>query len=143
MNRLKKSVCASKKTNRIIADGEKQVKLTIKNPQSKDIYAVLVDGCLIKEGAKADRFFFDDDSGWIVEFKGSDFSHALKQVETTLDYLKQHYSWPERFSMNGYIILRKTAPEIKNGSKYRNLRKKFMENNGDLDSKNIEAEISF
>lgn len=56
------------------------------NPKRAEYRCVLIDGCVIKEGLRAD-WLVESESGKqvVVELKGSDVPHALKQISNTVD----------------------------------------------------------
>ncbi len=69
---------------------------TLINNSKYYIYKIHVDGKLIKFGNKCD-YAIDaskNDSSekiFLIELKGSDLSHACKQIHETYDYFKQNY----------------------------------------------------
>ena len=80
--------CSQIRTSNILSVSERRRKFILKNPYSKDVRQVSVDGCLPIESAKCDYLFEISASAQVyyVELKGKDIKHALEQLLATMSY---------------------------------------------------------
>ena len=67
-----------------------RAKLILNNPNELLVKVVEIDGCVITEGIRCDNLVILPDNHLIyIEFKGSDISHAVKQIEATIAYIQK------------------------------------------------------
>lgn len=102
-----------------------------KNDSSKNFCKIRIDDCLIKDGTKCDFLLISKDikKAFFIELKGSDLLHALKQIESTINYFKNKLN---NYSLNARIVLNKQrTPDLKSTQliKFEKMLKKY---NGDL-----------
>jgi hypothetical protein len=87
-------MCERIETDKVIALNENGRRLTIHNPQNKEIGVVQVDGCLINDNSRRvdvmirlpirKKMRHGVQNQKLVEFKGSNIPHAFSQMEATL-----------------------------------------------------------
>jgi hypothetical protein len=85
--------CENYKTDKKISLEENKCKITFLNPNQDNILIVDVDGCAIddNETLRCDYALVPFDEIEIyVELKGSDISHAVKQLESTISLLSNN-----------------------------------------------------
>lgn len=93
MTLRKFSHCVSETTDSFIKVEEKGKKLVIINKDRRRFQKVRVDDCLLKQETGADWLIVLPGQGEVVvELKGKDVPHAIKQVRATLELWK---SFPE------------------------------------------------
>lgn len=87
-----KSKCIVNNNNPIIPLEEKQSKISFLNPSRQNVQIITIDGCQITDGTRCDYLVIPE-SGveHFVELKGSDFHHAIEQLETTIKIIHQSY----------------------------------------------------
>ena len=77
--------CVERVTHSKITVSEKGKSLTIINDSRDEYDLVNVDGCLVKDGPRADWIISKpDDVSAVVELKGRDVGHAVDQIFATL-----------------------------------------------------------
>lgn len=79
--------CVDRQSGSIVVVKDKNSgRAAFANPRRGEYQCVLVDGCVITEGLRAD-WLVESDCGKqvVVELKGSDVGHALKQVSRTVE----------------------------------------------------------
>jgi len=82
-NRCKTATSSSK-----IVCEEKASKITFVNASHQEVIKILVDGCAITEGARCDYLVLNGQGKeHFVELKGSDVSHAVEQLEASINIL--------------------------------------------------------
>jgi len=84
--------CEKIKKDPLIALGERHSKITFKNGSGKSIRVIRIDDCVIKEGLRCDYLVIPEDEDRIehyIELKGSDISHAVKQLESTIPQVSE------------------------------------------------------
>jgi hypothetical protein len=59
------------------------------NKSSLNVDIIDVDDCVIKSGVRCDYLLILNDTEYYVELKGSDVSHAVKQIERTVKLLSK------------------------------------------------------
>jgi hypothetical protein len=85
--------CEETKTDSIIVISDpdsknNRSKFRLKNPEQISVRVVRVDGCAIKEGIRCDFLLVLPDQQEIyIELKGSNVSHAVKQIARAIDLL--------------------------------------------------------
>ena len=129
------SSCNTTTTNKIISVSENKRTFRVKNDSLFTINEVEVDGCYKTTGAKCDYLFEiiskDTENNletitivFYVELKGSDVSHAIEQLEATIQYCI-----PEHKNINRkecYIVASKFPSS---GPKSQVLKKKIFKKN--------------
>ena len=107
------------------------------NKSKKRVIKYRVDGGIItsKFESKCDyAVWVEGDRLYFIELKGSDYSHALEQIDSTLEKLIKD-ARVDVSSVNGRIVLtRSKVPNIRY-SKEMSLNKKLIKLNGTLASK--------
>lgn len=105
----------------------------VKNPDRKYIVKLLVDNCLIKgEENKCDYLYIDcnDKTIYLVELKGGDLSHAITQIESTINLLN---GFLINFKIVARIVLtRSSSPRVTDQKKEKLIRglKRWHQNQG-------------
>ena len=92
---------------------ENKRKILFLNPNRKLVRKIKVDGCQITDGLKCDFLVKFNDTENFVELKGSDISHAFKQLSRTISLLGDN-SCQKRYS---FVISSRcplTSTEIQN-----------------------------
>lgn len=70
--------------------GEKGKQAVFLNPDKQEFSVARIDGCTIVNKTACDYLVSRENlAGVLVELKGTDLPHALKQIELTLDYLRK------------------------------------------------------
>lgn len=78
-----------KKEKRIVLK-EKQSKITFCNISGHDVRKIIIDGCLLNEGFRCDfLLILPDDLEYYIELKGSDITHAVHQIENTIEFISK------------------------------------------------------
>lgn len=73
--------CTEEKYNSIIVVSENKRKAKFRNPERKKYSVSTIDGCLIKDGVRADYLVTEEaEASVLVELKGADVSHACDQL---------------------------------------------------------------
>ena len=123
------SSCNTTTTNKIISVSENRRIFRVKNNSNFTINEVKVDGCYKINGAKCDYLFeiikkTDVSIVFYVELKGSDISHAIEQLEATIQYcISEHKNVNKK---ECYIVASKFPSS---GASSQVLRKKFLKKN--------------
>lgn len=82
-------LCATSTNVSKIKVEENNRKVIINNSENKTFTVTEVDGCLIKNAISCDWLVSQNETGdLLIELKGSDVQHAIKQITQTADYLK-------------------------------------------------------
>jgi len=121
------STCNKITTKKIVVVSENKRKFRIKNNSLYTINEVEVDGCYIKVGLKCD-FLFELSKKTIekvfyVELKGSDVTHGIEQLESTMNTCKAIHSG---FDKECYIVASKVPSS---GTSSQILKKQFIKKN--------------
>lgn len=83
--------CISISNEKIIPLKENKSCFRFLNPEQKDIRCILVDGCAITDGLRCDHLIIDANGmEHFIELKGHDISHAVKQLENSIQQLSPH-----------------------------------------------------
>lgn len=107
------------------------------NTAKKRVVKYRVDGGIISSQAepKCDyAIYVEGDRVYLVELKGSNYAHALEQIDATLDKLIRNPQI-ETSSVNGRIVLTKGKLPNLRYSKETSLNKKLKKLNGTLASR--------
>jgi hypothetical protein len=106
------------------------------NAKQKPFELYRVDGCLIKEGQRCDFLLLncsDELVAYLIELKGSDLIHAVRQINTTLSHFLNELR--DFKKINGRIVLTKVnSPDLKS-SDFIKLTKKIRQLGGTLEYK--------
>lgn len=110
----------------------------LNNPEGRRICRYRVDGCLISEGNKCDFMVvvhtLKESDGleaiFLVELKGSDLVHAIRQIDHVVEYLASKHLIVN--SVQARIILSKTPGPAINSSHEIKLKKKLKNLGGNL-----------
>ena len=72
---------------------ERRSEVRFENPERHKIDQFQVDGCLMKEGLKCDHLINVGalEATFFVELKGKDVHHAMKQLQTSHERLKERH----------------------------------------------------
>lgn len=118
---------------------EKKSKITFLNPDRDEILVIKVDGCVIKDDGvlKCDYAIVPCDQIEIyVELKGSDISHAVKQLESTIKLLSEN---PKEIKKYCFIVSTRYPQQT---TKTQILQIQFKKNfNSSFRTKNIQDEF--
>lgn len=103
------SRCVVKTTDSKVKFEENKRVIVFENPQRYVFMRVQVDGCAIKEGLRCDNLLTSEDelSEYFVELKGTDISHALKQLSASIEQLGQNCG-----NRHCYIVSTNLAPSF-------------------------------
>lgn len=125
MNNYPKETIEQSGICRTIVCKEKGRSFSLINNSNYFIHKIRVDGALIKTGSKCD-FAIDASKNeksekiFLIELKGSDLSHACKQIHETYNYFKENYH------SNNYlfriIVSKIKTPEL-NSLEYKKLKR--------------------
>jgi len=120
--------CNTLNTNKIVSVSENKRVFKILNNTTKSINKVQVDGCFIIDDAKCDWLFEIAQKDTIlsvfyVKLKGSDISHAIEQLEATIQQCKPLHN---RYKKESYIVASRFP---KAGPSSQVLKKKFLSKN--------------
>lgn len=103
--------CEKCSNQSIFSIKENKSNFILKNPQSKNICEIKVDGCLIKDNSliKCDYIFEIYENSNIakliyVELKGVNLNHAKDQIISTDNLLKNRYSSQRAMSKKAFIV---------------------------------------
>lgn len=132
-----KLVCTQEVTDKRLVVNERKCKCIFLNPNQHLLTKVYVDGCQIIEGVKCDYLILDHcHNEYFVELKGKDLSHAVKQLEATIQQLSDKNSTVKKQA----IIVSSRNPSNDTSIQRAKVifKKKY---NVELISKNIQAEI--
>lgn len=96
----------------------------LENPGRKTISKYVVDDCLLaalRDEEKCDYLFVNNSNGYFVELKGSDVPKAIKQLISTIGYLRNDV----RGNLLARIVCSKfrRAPDTKSSQEYLKLMK--------------------
>ena len=119
--------CGYLRTDKIITVVENKSKFILKNTQSKQVYQVTVDGCLITEGKRCDYLFEIDkpiQRVFYVELKGKDVEKACEQLKTTLNACKNRH----QNTLKECHVVASRIPKLGTGTQV--LKKKFKQQSG-------------
>ena len=107
--------CRTTSRNKIFIFKEQRSSLTLENIDQVSSVKIHVDGCAIDdEGVKCDYLHLAKDIEMYIELKGQDLSHAMLQIERTMELLSSNVKRQVKVS---YIICTRsplTSTEIQN-----------------------------
>jgi hypothetical protein len=97
----------------------------------------------IREGSRCDYLVVDceEERAYFVELKGSDFLHAIKQIDATIDRLQADLSG---FSIFARVVATKiSVPNLQNNPQVLKMRRRLKSRGGNLDyrTRSIEETI--
>jgi len=119
--------CGQLRKDKIISVAENNRKFILKNPQTKPVYQVTVDGCLITEGKRCDYLFEIDkpiQKVFYVELKGKDVEKACEQLKTTINSCKNRH----QNALKECHVVASRIPKLGTGTQV--LKKKFKQQSG-------------
>lgn len=108
---------------------EKGRVLNVLNPERKKLLWAEIDGCLIPTGHIACDFGVGVAPlcSYLIELKGSNISHALDQLSSSLQYLRQKNLLNIDMQPAAIIVASKNnVPNLKASPKYRMVKKIFV-----------------
>lgn len=83
--------CVVRKNDKLIKFAEKSRKIVFLNDKRSTFDCAVVDGCLVKEPIrKCDNYLRDDERIWLIELKGKDIEHAVRQIVGTTEAIQSH-----------------------------------------------------
>jgi hypothetical protein len=130
--------CEEIRKDPLIPLEEKCSKITFKNESRKNIRVIRIDDCVIKEGLRCDYLVIPENGiEHYVELKGSDVSHAVKQLKCTITEVSEDARHGKKCCFIVSSRCPKTSAEIQNIQS--KLKKEF---NSTLTVKNIKYEHS-
>jgi hypothetical protein len=119
--------CKTISNNKIYTFKEQRSSLMLVNEDEVESTKIIVDGCAINdEGVRCDFLHIAKETEMYIELKGQDVSHAIKQIERTIQILSSDSKTQQKIS---YIICTRsplTSTEIQNYA--REFKKKFNSN---------------
>ena len=122
---------------KIINVEENSRKFVETNSKQKSFALYHVDGCIIVEGQKCDFLLLNCSEliAYLIELKGSDLIHAVRQINTTLSHLLSDLA--DFTKINARIVLTKVnTPDLKSSNLIK-LEKRIRKLGGTLDYKAI------
>jgi len=96
--------CEEYKSDARLVLQENKSKITFLNPNQDQVLIIRVDGCVIKDNKilRCDYAIVPCDEIEIyVELKGSDISHAVKQIESTIKFLSDN---PQKIKKLCFVV---------------------------------------
>lgn len=103
----------STSAKRVKINGEHNRSATFVNEAQEDFREIRVDGCLIPKGLAADWILCKASVGdLIIELKGRDVGHALKQVSATLAHWSTHKERSKKSALASLIVCAAQKPQI-------------------------------
>ena len=119
--------------NKIVKKENKR-KVVLHNPSNISINEVKVDGCLITQNNKCDYLWEICSKKHVIyiELKGKDLSHALTQIQQTIQHCIKHYNHLN-FNKTAVIVLSRYPQE---DSSIQNKKKKLRKQGIKLEVKN-------
>lgn len=126
-------------TRPIIVAKERGKQFILKNASHKKVCKYLVDGCLIKDGTSCDYLLLivQDRHAYLVELKGSNLEHAIRQIEESIIKLKDILIG---YKVSARIIIGKVrSPQIKYSEEIK-IKEKLKKLDFDLRIKGTECE---
>ncbi|MEK7255854.1 MAG: hypothetical protein AAB316_13980 [Bacteroidota bacterium] len=129
--------CSECNRNAIFIASEKKSKYVLNNPLKREACKIRVDGCAIAniEVNKCDYLFLSCDTSisFFVELKGKDLSHAIDQLDRSIDHFLPVLGG---FAVNARAVLsRVQTPDLRT-AKYLHFRKKLHRLGGTFTHKN-------
>jgi hypothetical protein len=111
---------------------ERKCTYRLENPNRGTVCVTRIDECYITDGIRCDYLFVDclGHGAYFVELKGSDFLHAVDQIQSTINLLQADLDGLNIFAR---IVATKIAvPNLQNSPNVLKLRKKLKLLSGDL-----------
>jgi len=118
---------------------QKGRKFTLINNSGHLISKVKIDGCVIKEERTKCDYLFKVEAAsnaraLFVELKGGGLNDAMKQILSTIDYLKDElHGW----RLDARIVSSGNVPDLKSFPNYRELNRAVRKTGGDIDRKTL------
>ena len=133
--------CTECNRNPIINAAENRSKYSLLNPKRREVCKIRVDGCVITQvdGKQCDYLFLACDTSivFFVELKGSDLSHAIDQINQSIDLLAANLGGS---AINARVVLSKTQTPDLRTPKYKKFKQKIHGLGGTFIHKNIVME---
>ena len=130
--------CEEHKRDAKIVLQENKSKISFLNPNKKSILIIKVDGCIISdnETLRCDYALVSYDEVEIyVELKGSDISHAVKQIESTIGLISEN---PQKIKKLCFVVSTRVPKQTTNVQQLQiRFKRKF---NASFRIKNIQDE---
>lgn len=117
--------CTELRTQGSVSFKERGAYFRLENPNKCDCKKVKVDGCLPINGPRCDWAALSDETSALIELKGSDFDHAVKQIKNTLRWFLQSTTIKINIS---YVVMQNRCPAIT--GKQQTLKDKFFKETG-------------
>lgn len=106
--------CLLQTKDKLIVFKEKKSKLIFENEKQNEYNKITVDGCVITRGDRCDNLLescqFSDQ--YFIELKGSDSSHAIKQLKATFEQLLSN---KESIKKMAFIVFSNSTPNNNTG----------------------------
>ena len=130
--------CLEFSDNRKIVNVEENSRKFVGLNSKQKLFALYhVDGCIIIDGQKCDYLLLNCSEliAYLIELKGSDLIHAVRQINTTLNHLLGDLA--DFTKINARIVLTKVnTPDLKSSDLIK-LEKRIRQLGGTLDYKAI------
>jgi hypothetical protein len=121
----------------IITVSENKSKYSLNNPQRREVCKVVIDGCLMTgdQGKQCDYLLLSCDTSvaYFIELKGKDLSHAIRQLDQSIDQLSSNL---DGLRINARVVLSKTQTPDLRTSAYIKFVKKIKRLGGTFQHKN-------
>jgi len=135
--------CTNCNRHPILTAQENKSKYVLKNPNRIEVCKIQVDDCVINSNdeSKCDFLFLacETDKAFFVELKGRDLTHAIDQIDHSIDVL---ISQLENFAINARVVLSKAQTPDLRTSKYVKFKSKIKRLGGTFEHKNKVMEES-
>jgi hypothetical protein len=135
--------CTNCNRHPILRAQENKSKYVLKNPNRIEVCKIQVDDCVINSNdeSKCDFLFLacETDKAFFVELKGRDLTHAIDQIDHSIDVL---ISQLENFAINARVVLSKAQTPDLRTSKYVKFKSKIKRLGGTFEHKNKVMEES-
>ncbi len=116
---------------------DKESEYRLKNPANKEICRTEIDNCYINQGKRCDCLLVacEAQNAYFVELKGSDFRHAIKQIDETVNRIGGDL---DGFGLFARVVLTKSpTPHLRNIPDVLKFEKRLKQRGGDLKMKTI------
>ncbi len=107
----------------------------VENPNARNLCLTKIDGCYIETrgtGTRCDYLLVDctPQHAFFIELKGSDFLHAVEQIQSTIDHVQSDLGG---YEFSARIVLTKVSvPNLQNNPHVLKLRKRLKNRQGNL-----------
>ena len=133
--RIREHDCTECTRNTCVVVREKKSQYRLENPAGKEICRTQIDGCYLSQGKKCDWLLVDcePENAYFVELKGTDFRHAIEQINATINYVEGDL---DSFDFFARVVLTKSpTPFLRNTPDVLKFEKRLRKRRGNLKTK--------